>query len=95
MKDKIAKKILKMEKDKLMSKPESDRDWELITALDIAIKALEDRPHGEWIVDEDAFSKEFRKCSNCNEDAEWLEGGGQFLPNFCPNCGADMRGGKG
>lgn len=41
MKDKIAEKILKMEKDKLMSKPESDRDWELITAIDIAIKALE------------------------------------------------------
>ena len=30
-----------MEKDKLLSKPESDRDWELITALDLAIKALE------------------------------------------------------
>ena len=42
MKDKIAKKILEMEKDKLMSEPESDRDWELITALDIAIEALEE-----------------------------------------------------
>ena len=41
MKDKIAKKILRMEKDKLMSEPESGRDWELITALDLAIKAFE------------------------------------------------------
>jgi hypothetical protein len=41
MKGKIAKKILKMEKDKLMSEPESDRDWELITALNTAIEALE------------------------------------------------------
>lgn len=41
MKDKIAKKILKMEKDKLMLEPETDRDWVLITALDIAIEALE------------------------------------------------------
>lgn len=40
MKDKIAKKILRMEKDKLMSEPEYDRDWELITALDLAIEAL-------------------------------------------------------
>lgn len=41
MTDKIAKKILKMEKDKLMLEPETDRDWEMITALDIAIEALE------------------------------------------------------
>ena len=41
MKNKVAKEILKIEKDKLMSKLESDRDWELITALDIAIEALE------------------------------------------------------
>lgn len=38
----IAKKILEMEKDKLMSEPESNRDWELITALDIAIEALKE-----------------------------------------------------
>lgn len=50
MKDKIAKKIFKMEKDKLMSKSKFDRDWELITALDLAIKVLEERPQcSEWI----------------------------------------------
>lgn len=49
MKNEIAKKILKMEEDKLMSEPESDRDWELITALEMAIKALEERLTGEWI----------------------------------------------
>lgn len=41
MKNEVAKEILKIEKDKLMSKLESDRDWELITALEIAIEALE------------------------------------------------------
>lgn len=41
MKNKVAKEILKNQKDELMSRPESDRDWELITALDIAIEALE------------------------------------------------------
>ena len=39
----LAKKILEMEKDKLMSEPESERDWELITALDIAIDTLDKR----------------------------------------------------
>ena len=42
MKNKIAKKILKIEKDKLMAEPESDRDWELITALEIAIDTLKE-----------------------------------------------------
>ena len=55
-------------------------------------KEMTERPHGEWIVDENGFSKDFRKCSNCNEDAEWLDSGSPFLSNFCPNCGADMRG---
>lgn len=51
MKDKIAKKILKMEIDKLMQEPESTRDWELITALEIAIEALatDTQSQGEWI----------------------------------------------
>lgn len=58
MKDEIAKKILKMEKDKLMSEPESDRDWELITALDLAIKDIGvcDRIKAiinNWAVDDD------------------------------------------
>lgn len=48
------------------------------------------RPQGKWkeyklrndIVVEYAF-----KCSNCKEDS------GLFYPtDFCPNCGADMRG---
>ena len=61
-------------------------------AFDLAIKALEERPQGEWIVDEDNGILRFMKCSNCGKVAEWLDGGSQFLSNFCPNCGADMRG---
>lgn len=40
MKHNIAKKILNTEKDKLMLEPEANRDWELITALEIAIEAV-------------------------------------------------------
>ena len=44
MKNTVAKEILKIEKDKLMAEPESNRDWELITALEIAIEALDNAP---------------------------------------------------
>lgn len=52
-----------------------------------------ERPQGEWIVDEDNDLLNFMKCSNCGEVAEWLDGGSQFLSKFCPNCGAQMKGG--
>lgn len=48
------------------------------------------RPRGEWIKDDNDLL-DFRKCSNCGEWAEYLDGGSQFLSNYCPNCGADMR----
>lgn len=57
MTHKTAKEILKIEKDKLMSEPESNRDWELITALDIAIKALEERLQGEGLISREALKK--------------------------------------
>ena len=53
-----------------------------------------ERLQGEWVIDAVAGISFFRKCSNCNEAAEWLDGGSQFLSKFCPNCGAKMRGTK-
>ena len=32
-----------------------------------------------------------RKCIDEDDGSEWYE---EFEPYFCPNCGADMRGGK-
>ena len=52
------------------------------------------RLKGKWISCDDNDLIDFKKCSNCGECAEWLDGGSQFLSNFCPNCGADMRGEK-
>ena len=46
---------------------------------------------GKWVVDEDITFGNFKKCSNCNKAAEWLDGGSQLLSNFCPNCGASMK----
>ena len=52
------------------------------------------RPQGEWIIiDEDHTLSRFKICSNCGKEAEWLDGGSQLLSKFCPNCGADMKGG--
>ena len=44
-----------------------------------------ERPHGKWIM-QPKFCR--RACSHCNETFI-----ANFAPaNFCPNCGADMRG---
>lgn len=65
------------------------------TAIDMAIKALEQqpRPKGKWIevfieTPEDNYNYGYKsqKCSECGEQPM------RFNENFCPNCGADMRG---
>ena len=48
--------------------------------------------HGEWILGLDEFDVEFIECPFCKE--EFYDGENDtfdILPNFCPNCGADMR----
>lgn len=56
-------------------------------ALDLAIKALEERLQGEWEVRVNNLNKSRTiHCSICDYHFEaW-----QDRPNFCPNCGADM-----
>ena len=48
------------------------------------------RPQGEWVI----FNSYYRKCNKCERmvgfDYADPEHGNWF--NFCPNCGADMRG---
>lgn len=57
--------------------------WECnFVSREEALKAYEGRPHGEWVI----VSRNCWKCSYCQE----LTNEGK---NFCPNCGADMRGG--
>lgn len=69
------------------------KDWldeRDIPLLQMAIEALEQEPRkGEW-VDYDwkpaPSGVPVEKCGNCGE---WST---QMGKNFCPNCGADMRG---
>ena len=63
-------------------------------ALDLAIKALEnERPHGMWYRTGQSFIHPYKfrnfGCSVCHHE---LDEHIKEEPNFCPNCGADMRG---
>lgn len=61
-------------------------------ALYMAIEALKNRPTGHWIEHEwaeerDGFLTSDYECSNCHD---WLP----INPDYCPSCGAYMRGEK-
>ena len=50
-------------------------------------EALKKRPKGEWIHGDNPF-KDIWFCSECKP----FKKGVTEKTNFCPNCGADMRG---
>ena len=66
------------------------------------IKAIPtaDRPRGAWIDEADKYDASFGihdyRCSNCNSYADVYIGGHEWYtaskPNFCPYCGAKMKG---
>ena len=80
----IVAKCYEIDNDHIYCSPET---------ADKVFKALQSRPKGEWIVRFDG-NEQFCFCSACKE--QWYEDdlymGGSEFPNFCPNCGADMRG---
>ena len=53
-------------------------------AIDLAIKALEERPQGEWITTRTMIHDGNPYCSICDEE-------NIIRTKFCPNCGADMQ----
>ena len=61
------------------------RDAKRKEALDLAIKALEDRPQGKWI--KHSTYKDVLICSNCNHGSNQV----YDAFNFCPNCGTRME----
>lgn len=70
-------------------------DEPYFTALAIAVDALaqEERKQGKWKPIE--WSGRFYKCNQCGNMLDF--GGvnvGREDANFCPNCGADIRGGE-
>ena len=65
---------------------------EYAEAYRMAIDALSVEVQGEWQMCED-FDGEYGICSVCGEDADFSHYGTPY--NFCPNCGARMKGGEG
>lgn len=62
-------------------------------AIDMAIEALSERPKGEWILSDNPNM--LYECSNCGHGFQKQVHGKSvvfYAQNFCPNCGADMRG---
>ena len=57
---------------------------------------IEERKKGEWIEQDDGWDGIYYECSVCKEPFTLIDGTPQDnLYNFCPNCGADMRGADG
>ena len=72
-----------------------ERDTDLIEALNMAISALE-RQTGEWIIN--PYDKSRHECSVCGQFALQTMTGclmnrhlEDYLSDYCPSCGADMR----
>lgn len=68
-----------------------DGEWlwgKLNDALEHA-PTIEERKRGKWIPKSESGC--IIECSMCGERMTVL---GDENPNFCPNCGADMRGGQ-
>lgn len=54
------------------------------------LPTIEERKTGKWEQD-NPFTKP--RCSECGEPCFGLHGFDYTLTPYCPNCGADMRGG--
>ena len=72
--------------------PHRDTGTRWDDAMECAIKALEEpeRKKGEWIITSEFEDCYYAKCNQCNTTQVFYFN--KPLTNFCPNCGADMRG---
>ena len=58
-----------------------DEDDDLLTALKMAVKALEKQRTGHWWINPDGYAP---YCSECKHDS-------RIASTYCPNCGAKME----
>lgn len=61
-----------------------------VEAFDLAIKALAERPQGEWIKKFNEVSYWY-ECDQCGERPARNYLGDDYLSRFCPNCGSQMQ----
>ena len=72
-------------------------DYKMIDAVIFEFPTVDVKPvvRGKWtnkVKKEYMRQMDFWHCTNCGEDVEVPTCLGDPLYNFCPNCGADMRG---
>ena len=53
-------------------------------------KDAQERKRGEWINHRNDDGHNIADCDQCGEAMQWFDD--DIKPNFCPNCGAEMRG---
>lgn len=64
--------------------PEGFDGHRAVEAIKEIPPAEPERKHGEWIINSDGY---YPYCSVCGQEPD-----GRVMTNFCPHCGADMRG---
>ena len=100
--DRVELSVSSRQKDKVILKdafgsmeyvPSADAKRETVTVYRGECTVHWDRPHGEWRkgevkydVDDDVLYETYYKCDQCGY-VENLD----YPPNYCANCGADMR----
>jgi hypothetical protein len=76
-------------------------DNDTFISLPQALDIIEELPaadvvevrRGEWVEKNDCWGDTYYDCTACNESFCLIDGSPVLnLFNFCPNCGADMRG---
>ena len=91
LRDEQCKKVCRILDDVLANRP-TERD-SLIVATRNAFKALAEPKRGRWKM---GMDERFVECSECGlmttrNELRGIAVFGKNEPNFCPNCGADMR----
>ena len=70
-----------------------DTSYEWAETVRMAIEALSaEAVHGGWII-EDAHTEHCSVCGYAFYTSALFAVGGNDEPNYCPNCGAKMKGG--
>lgn len=74
---------------------ERGKHWDGHTEKDVtrllSLPTIEERKTGKWIEVEDFYNRISGRCSVCGWEAHMYEDDVVGM-DFCPNCGADMRG---
>ena len=84
-------------REEVLDKSEYTENFNLVVPVRLikAIPAADVQPvkSGKW----NFQGNQLFKCTNCNDifTQEQLESIRKSFPNYCPNCGADMRGESG